>query len=148
ELEPATTVDLKNYVRVKRRIEKILSPSSPIKFRLPEFRTKKVAIVPALAETAISIQHRTLEMFQNGWVGEVERLLNNSYQTTDPGFRAIGYRAIAESLSEPEDKDRLVAQIVLETVQYAKRQRTWLRAEPKLDVYNDISAMKGVLASI
>lgn len=148
ELEPGTILDLKNGVRVKRRIEKILSPSNSIKFQLPGFRTKKVAIVPDLEQTLLSVQQRTLEMFQNGWVGEVQRLLNKTYQTTDPGFRAIGYRAIARSLSEPDDQDQLIAQIVLETVQYAKRQRTWLRAEPRLDVYTDISTLKGVLASI
>lgn len=148
ELEPNTQTDLKNPIRVKRRIEKIHGAANSIVFTLPEFRTKKVAIVPDLTQTVLSIQRRTLEMFQTGWVDEVQRLLNKGYQPTDPGFRAIGYRAIATSLSDPEDEGQLVEQIALETIQYAKRQRTWLRAEPKLDVYNDISALKGALATL
>ena len=33
----------------------------------------------------------------------------------------------------------LIQQIELDTVKYAKRQRTWLRAEPNLVVFEDAS---------
>ena len=53
-------------------------------------------------------------------------------QPLDPGFRAIGYQAMWEVAENGKELDRAIADIVVESRQYAKRQRTWLRSEPGL----------------
>ena len=71
-------------------------------------------------------------MVQNGWALEIERLREQGYRQSDPGFRAIGYRAMWEVVEGRADLEKAMSDTVVETRQYAKRQRTWLRTEPNL----------------
>ena len=142
ELAPdvAYSVDLKNGVRVKRALEKQLSNQEPIQFTIPPFHIQKIGIVPPPELSQQKIKHRTNEMFQNGWVNEVKELLSQGYGPGNPGFRALGYEAIAEYILEKGNDGDLRERIESDTVRYAKRQRTWLRAEPNLIVYSDVSS--------
>ena len=111
----------------------------PIQFSVPPFMIKKIAIIPPSQLSQVKIKQRTQEMFQNGWVAEVKDLLNKGYGLGNPGFRALGYEAIAEYLQEKGNEMDLVERIENDTVRYAKRQRTWLRAEPNLVVFDGVS---------
>lgn len=135
----ASKIDLKNEVRVKRAIEKLHGNTQPIRFTLPPFQTQKIAIIPPPDISQEKIMHRTKEMVQNGWVAEVNELIRKGYGPGDPGFRALGYEAIARFIQEGGVEDQLIKQIELDTVKYAKRQRTWLRAEPNLTVFSEAS---------
>jgi tRNA dimethylallyltransferase len=135
----ADEVDLQNEVRVKRALERATCGLNPIEFSIPRYQQLKVGIIPPIDHSNTKIKQRTFEMFQNGWVAEVEQLLNKGYKPGDPGFRALGYGAIADHIQKSGNEDELVERIEIETVQYAKRQRTWLRAEPKLVVYEETS---------
>jgi tRNA dimethylallyltransferase len=132
-------VDLMNRIRVSRAVEKAIAGNTKIEFRLPDFQIHKIGILPSVEESASKIALRTSEMFGNGWFEEVQTIIDAGYVESDPGFRAIGYRSIAAHLSAPRDVELLVKEIELETVQYAKRQRTWLRSEPRLETYSNIS---------
>ena len=137
--EVATTIDLKNEVRVRRALEKVACNQEPLQFSLPPFLTTKIGIIPTPENSIDKIKHRTKEMFQNGWVAEVKELLKQGYRPEHPGFRALGYRAIAQHIQENGNEVDLIERIEGDTVKYAKRQRTWLRAEPNLIVYSEIS---------
>jgi len=103
-----------------------------VSFKLPPFRKAKFAIQVPIAELEQRIQNRVRKMVQNGWVLEIERLREQGYRPLDPGFRAIGYQAMWEVAENRKELDRAIADIVVESRQYAKRQRTWLRSEPGL----------------
>ena len=135
----AAQTDLQNEIRVKRSLEKELSNQSPIQFSIPPFLIKKIGIVLSPEISQAKIKHRTLEMFQNGWVAEVKKLIDDGYGPGNPGFRALGYEAIAEYIREKGNEEVLLERIMTDTVKYAKRQRTWLRAEPNLVVFSDAS---------
>ena len=135
----AAKTDLKNEIRVKRALEKIQPGSEPIAFSLPSFQIQKLAIVPPAEVSQIKIMQRTKEMVQNGWVTEVNELIRKGYGPGNPGFRALGYEAIYGFLQQGGNMEDLIQQIELDTVKYAKRQRTWLRAEPNLVVFEDAS---------
>ena len=47
-------------------------------------------------------------------------------------MRAIGYRTLLRYLDGDVDREEVIAEIVRDTMRYAKRQRTWLRSEPDL----------------
>ena len=94
--EVASTIDLKNEVRVRRALEKVACNQEPLQFSLPPFLTTKIGIIPTPENSIDNIKQRTKEMFQNGWVAEVKELLNQGYRSENPGFRALGYRAIAQ----------------------------------------------------
>lgn len=132
--EIAARTDLKNPARVRRALERLASPPSRLAFEMPAFKKRKIAIIPdkELLETRISA--RIFEMVQNGWVREVQGLRDAGYLPEHPGFRAIGYRSIWDAMVGATDLDQATATTIVETRRYAKRQRTWLRSEPELNV--------------
>ncbi len=72
------------------------------------------------------IDRRTKLMLENGWIEEVEGLLDRGYTSKDFGMKSHGYREIIAWLQQDEqNKDDLAEIIASKTRQYAKRQMTW-----------------------
>ncbi len=130
--EAATGVDPNNPVRVRRALERALSPGEPINVEIPPFRKLKLAIHRSAQEISENIALRTQGMLQNGWSLEVEELRDRGYRPEDPGFRALGYREMWDYLEHKMELQEAIATTIAATQQYAKRQRTWLRSEPGL----------------
>ncbi len=135
--EVAEQIDLKNPVRVRRALERVLSPQSENLFPLPPYKRVKIALVPNKAQLSLRIHHRVREMVQNGWVSEVQTLAQKGVNELDPGMRAIGYRTLLDFCKGNLTKEQAIEAIAIETRQYAKRQRTWLRKEPNLQVIEE-----------
>lgn len=130
--ERAATIDLRNPVRVKRELEKLRSNAQPAPFQLPPFGKVKIGLwLPSEAAEA-RIAARVESMFEQGWAQEVRGLLDAGVAESAPGMRAIGYRDIAAMLRGTLSRSQAIEQIASATRQYAKRQRTWMRAEPNL----------------
>lgn len=125
-------IDLQNPVRVIREIERQhAGPPRPVP-SLPPFETVKSAILAPKEETALRIEKRYDEMIEQGWIDETAGLIKSGYCSDDPGFKAHGYRRICEFLEGRLGASDLRRLTILEIVQYAKRQRTWLRKEPNV----------------
>lgn len=73
------------------------------------------------------IDHRVVEMFNNGWVGECIGLLENGFSPTDPALDSIGYSQIIEAIGEAKNPKDCIPVIQKLTRQYAKRQETWFK---------------------
>lgn len=130
--EVAARTDLKNPARVRRALERLEAPVSRLEVSLPPFRRLKLGLSCEPHELNVRIAARVHHMVQNGWVQEVERLQQAGYLPEHPGMRAIGYRSLWRTLTGEQSLTVATDQTVLETVRYAKRQRTWLRTEPNL----------------
>jgi len=128
----AARTDLKNPVRVRRALERILSGAQPIRFSIPPFRVVKIARWVDPEELDARITVRTQAMFRAGWLEEVQELLAAGVSPDAAGFRAIGYKTVSDLLGGRLGDTVAFAAIDQETRQYAKRQRTWLRGEQKL----------------
>jgi tRNA dimethylallyltransferase len=76
------------------------------------------------------ISSRVEAMLANGWVEEVEALLESGLSPDLHCFKALGYRPIVRALRGEESFDGLAERIAQETRQFAKRQMTWFRAMP------------------
>jgi tRNA dimethylallyltransferase len=126
----AQRIDLLNPVRVQRALERLDSPDVAAAWRLPDFRKVKFATTADIADLDLRIGERVESMMHNGWVREVESLLEAGYALGAPGFRAIGYRALIHHLHDEVTLEEAMATTIAETRSYAKRQRTWLRSEP------------------
>jgi tRNA dimethylallyltransferase len=137
----ANRIDLHNRVRVQRALERIYSPKPSEPVRLPPFEKHKFAVVRESGETSDRITRRVEDMVQNGWIGEVQQLAAAGYTESDPGLRALGYRAIWRHLNGEVELKEALATTIAETRQYAKRQRTWLRSEPNLVVLESGDAL-------
>lgn len=128
----AAKVDLNNPARVRRALERVLDPRAPITVEIPAFRQKKIATNLNVAISNARIDLRIEFMVQNGWVDEARRLVGEGIPGDAPGLRAIGYRGLCDHVRGVSSLDDALKGISLETRQYAKRQRTWLRSEPNL----------------
>ena len=75
---------------------------------------------------ASQIEERVDKMLDSGWIDEVERLIE-SVAADAPAWKASGYSAVREHVEGKADLSTTRQRIIIETRQYAKRQRTWFR---------------------
>ncbi len=70
------------------------------------------------------IQLRTEQMF-DGMVKETKDLLQAGHPADVPALKSLGYPQVMSYLQGALSREKAIAEIVLKTRQYAKRQRTW-----------------------
>jgi tRNA dimethylallyltransferase len=78
---------------------------------------------PSLSGT---IAARTRAMFAAGWRDEVRRLMA-TVPADAPAWNASGYRVVRELEQGMLSPEAAMQRVIVETRQYAKRQRTWFR---------------------
>lgn len=78
---------------------------------------------PVLADR---IAARVHAMVRNGFFEEVERL-RGTVPSDAPAWNACGYRAVREALDGTSTRAHAIERTIIESRQYAKRQRTWFR---------------------
>lgn len=69
---------------------------------------------------------RARAMLRDGWIDEV-RELETSVPREAPAWTSTGYRAVRSLVRGEAAESAVVDQVIIETRQYAKRQRTWFR---------------------
>ena len=72
--------------------------------------------------------HRMMEM---GLLSEVRALLESGVPPAAQSMQGIGYKELIPVVMGQGDVNRAVWEIIVHTRHYAKRQGTWLRAEPR-----------------
>ncbi len=72
------------------------------------------------------IEHRVQSMIDAGWLEEV-RALDAGVPEAAPAWKSSGYRVIRSVVRGEMDLSDARDRIIIETRQYAKRQRTWFR---------------------
>ena len=65
-------------------------------------------------------------MFESGWADEV-RELATQLDDDAPAWKASGYRVLRSHVRGELDLSSARERVIIETRQYAKRQRTWFR---------------------
>lgn len=80
------------------------------------------------------INQRTKLMFAQGWVAEVQSLLDKGYGPAAPAMKSHGYKEIMHYLTagEPSSIEELQESIAAKSRQYAKRQMTWWRTDERI----------------
>jgi tRNA dimethylallyltransferase len=97
------------------------------------FAVLKLALSPSREELHRRIAQRFSTMLAQGLVDEVRGLLAEPRLHAElPAMRAVGYRQTWDFLSRGGTESDLSAKAIAATRQLAKRQLTWLRAEPDL----------------
>ena len=101
--------------------------------RPARWRASYLVVDPG-APLADVIAARTRRMFNLGWAEEVRTLLRH-VPADAPAWNASGYGMVRAMVQGTIGREAAVEQIVIETRQYAKRQRTWFRHQvPAADV--------------
>jgi tRNA dimethylallyltransferase len=92
----------------------------------PARRTARYLVVDPGLALAARIGDRLDTMLAGGWVDEVQRLIDE-VPADAPAWNATGYRVLRDAVRGAIDRAAARQAILIETRQYAKRQRTWLR---------------------
>lgn len=92
------------------------------------------------------IDKRVDKMLDKGLIDEVRTLLNNGYRQAITSKYAIGYKEIVSYLDGEIGLDEAINKIKTSTHRYAKRQRTWFRADKRLNWidYNKVNLENAV----
>lgn len=92
----------------------------------------KIALVPGdRAALVTRIEKRFLQMMELGFLDEVRSLYERGDLGPElPSMRSVGYRQLWEHLAGNASLDVAIGRGITATRQLAKRQLTWLRAEP------------------
>jgi len=81
------------------------------------------------------IRQRTVQMIDHGF-GEEVAALCATYGEELPLLNTLGYQEIKRYLAGEDSLDAAIAQTILHTRQFAKRQRTWFRADPQIEWFD------------
>jgi tRNA dimethylallyltransferase len=93
--------------------------------RTPLIRASYLVVDPG-ARLAAQIEGRFGAMMAAGWADEVNALTQSVDQSA-PAWNASGYGAIRELVRGTISPEQARERVIIETRQYAKRQRTWFR---------------------
>jgi tRNA dimethylallyltransferase len=141
ESDPAAAARLApgDTTRIARALEVVRSTGRPLAAWQAE-RTGGIAdsvtllpmiLLPDRDWLVERCDRRLAAMFEEGAIGEVERLLARRDLPADaPVRRAIGVPEIGAMLAGEIDSDAALERARLATRQYAKRQYTWFRNQP------------------
>ena len=93
--------------------------------RSPRWRPRYLLVDPG-PSLAHRIAARIDVMLANGWLDEVHRLMR-TVPANAPAWKATGYDALRQLARGERSRESTRETILIQTRQYAKRQRTWFR---------------------
>lgn len=99
--------------------------------RPPGYGASYLLVDPGM-ELPSRIVARATAMFDAGWPEEVRRLID-AVPADAPAWRATGYEVVRQHVLGELDRSTALDRVVIETRQYAKRQRTWFRHQLERD---------------
>lgn len=99
---------------------------------LTGFRHLQMGLDPPREALYAKINSRVEQMFSGGLLEEVQALWASGYSAQTKAFEAVGYRQAARHLSGEWDLPAAVADTQQRTRNYAKRQWTWFRRDPRV----------------
>ncbi len=100
------------------------------------FDLKFIALIPPQRSTLHEkIAQRFHQMLEQGFVDEVRKLhVRGDLNPSLPAIRSVGYRQIWTFLEGAYDQQTMQEKVLAATRQLAKRQLTWLRSWPDLQI--------------
>jgi tRNA dimethylallyltransferase len=122
-LEKLNRSDRNNPIRLIRAIER----GGVNREQGPSLKHLYLLLDPHIDDLRAKIEARVEEMFEEGLVKENKNLLDSGFSYNTPAMQSIGYQEFKGFFSGDKSLKQVKEEIVLHTLQYAKRQRTWFR---------------------
>lgn len=122
--------------RIVRALEVIELTGRPFSASLPDYTEIEPTIHLGLgvdrATLHARIATRVARMWEAGWVDEVRTLLDEGLARGRTASRAIGYAQIQEHLAGTMSAAAAKESTTVRTRQFARRQDTWFRRDPRI----------------
>jgi tRNA dimethylallyltransferase len=142
--ERAQTIDKDNKRRLVRALE-IVDAIGKVPTTKSEELYDATIIGISISKEKLkeNIHARLIDRLEKGMIEEVENLHANKLSYERMYELGIEYKYIAEYLEEKITKDEMMKQIELKSLQYAKRQMTWLKRDKSVKwVESSLEALK------
>lgn len=137
--ESAERIAATDAERIIRAYEVYLATGRPISWWqqqprdvLQGVRWLKIGISVPRAQLYEKIDRRAEEMFQSGFLEEVQQLIKK-FPVDAHAFKAIGYRQAIEYFDGKLTLAQAIEETKKQSRRYAKRQLTWYRADPEIE---------------
>jgi tRNA dimethylallyltransferase len=143
----AQKIHVNDQVRTLRALEVYYTTGKPMSAQQgehpPDYPILQIGLdcLPSLSPSNLldplthRIKRRTEQMIQAGFVDEVAYLCHK-YGADLPLLNTLGYQEIKQHIAGEISLEDAKALTTLHTRQFAKRQRTWFRAEPKIEWFD------------
>ncbi len=139
DTQAAARINPHDSVRIIRALEvleltgrSIVDHQKDHRFRKQPYEVLKVGLTLEREELLARIDVRTERMIADGFVGEVQRLLERGYEPSLKPMQSLGYRHLAAYLAGEVDLEGAIRLIKRDTRRYAKRQMTWFAADQEI----------------
>lgn len=133
--QTAQIIDQNNKRRLVRALEYVLtnkkSFSANQQKKTSDYQYQIIGLNPGKEKLEHNIRLRTKEMIKNGLVAETKKLLKK-YSASLPALQTIGYQEIIQYLDNKISLTQAEELINIHTRQYAKRQMTWFKRDPRI----------------
>ena len=103
--------------------------------RLKGFAVLKIGLFPEREALYRRLEMRLEKMFENGIIDETRAILDRGFPPDAKPFESIGYRQALQVIRGELSVSQAIYHARIETRRYAKRQMTWFRREPDLEVF-------------
>lgn len=147
--EAARDIAPSDLVRIVRALEVFRATRKPLAAHhaatVPGLTGYDVAVFgvsPPRERLRERVEGRTRAMLDEGLVEEVRGLLARGVPSDARPLQAIGYRQALAVLAGRMDLEAARHAIVTDTMQYAKRQRTWFRHQAEVTWFADAEATR------
>lgn len=155
DAEAAAKIGPDNARRIVRALEVIALTGRPYSASLPTLdyadpRSVQIGVDIDRPTLDARIETRVREMYDDGLVDEVERLLDLGLERGQTARRAIGYREAIAFLRGEISREAAVAQTQAATRRFARRQDGWFRKDPRVVWvrFDDQDRLEKALASV
>ena len=135
DLQTAQIIDQNNKRRLVRALEYVLTNKKSFtanqQKKTSDYQYQIIGLNPGKEKLEHNIRLRTIEMIKNGLVAETKKLLKK-YSASLPALQTIGYQEIIQYLDNKKSLTQAEELINIHTRQYAKRQMTWFKRDPRI----------------
>jgi tRNA dimethylallyltransferase len=115
---------------------------------LEGWRALRIGLMPPREKLNERIHARADAMLHQGWMREVQALLESGLSENSKPFDFIGYRELCAVLRSEITSEEARAVIQQATRRYAKRQLTWFRKEPGVRWFSGFGDDAGLQAAV
>lgn len=151
----AARIHANDVPKVIRAIEICLSARKPAQAvfdagrdALQGYRVLKIGLFPDRDLLYRLIDLRVDQMFADGLIEEVRQILASGVPETAKPFESIGYKQALQSVKGELSPKDAIFYTKRATRQYAKRQMTWFRQEPGIEIISGFGGDPEVRATV
>jgi tRNA dimethylallyltransferase len=155
DIQAASRLHPNDLFRIIRALEVFDSTGVPISFYREQhgfgerpYLTLKIGLGMNRDKLFRRIDERVDQMIEEGLLREVESLMEMGYGPQLKPMQSLGYKEMVQFLLKEIGWDEAVRRMKRDTRRYAKRQRTWFKADPEVHWWDESADRRELFLNI